>query len=527
MFNIKRLVCLILLAFVFIGITGCKKDDGAIQSGELVVVEDTKDIKLGIYNIDTLNPILTRSGSVQEIMNIVYEPLFSINEKRELENVLAAGYTLSDDGRQITVSLKNNIKWSDGTKFTAKDVIYTLSQIKSENGFYQKAKTNILSFVATNSYQVIIDFENPEPNLAYYLTFPIIKDGSANGEEFVPIGTGAYAFSSKNGTEIILFPNNLWWGKDISKKKIIVKILKDKAAQKEAFRVGEIDAFTSDEVGEELAISKGNSALVSTLTDKMVFVGFNTKSTALSSEYTRRALVNLIDKKKILENNAYGHGKVADICVNPDSWAHQTREVKADAKDTAKKLIEGEGYALSDGVYYKNEQPLTLKILVNVDNLSREAIAESVAGMLKSAGISVEIDKVSYEEYLSKIDRQAFDIFIGEITVEPNLNPMTMLKSNDNYFNFDTSELFEVYSELLGSVGKEEYKKVLQKFVTVFYKNPPYLPLYFKSESVIYANYVSGQDVPMENNLYRGIQKWYYYDKNENQEGNSEEISDE
>ena len=93
----------------------CKKaEDGYVESGELVVRGDYSDIKLGVYGIDTLNPIATKSESVLNIMNIVYEPLFTVSETGKLDPVLAHSYAVSDDGTQITVELKDGVKWHDG-----------------------------------------------------------------------------------------------------------------------------------------------------------------------------------------------------------------------------------------------------------------------------------------------------------------------------------------------------------------------------------------------------------------------------
>ncbi len=522
MFYIKRLIALCLVLCVFFGLSGCKKEDGTIQSGEFVVLEDTSDISLAIYNIDTLNPIATRSKSVQRIMNIIYEPLFALDEKKELEGVLASSYSITG-ANQLTVMLKSGVKWSDGTPFDANDVVYTISRIASGEGLYTNAKNAIESATVLSSNKVVITFYEQAANLAHYLTFPIIKNGSADGEEFVPVGTDAYCYQSKSGTEFLFMPNTLWHGKEISKKNIKIKILKDKYALSEAFAVGEIDALTSEDVSEDFTTSKGSSEMVSVMTDKMVFLGFNTAGSALSSSYLRRAISNLIDKQKILENNAYGHGKVADISINPASWAYVAREEKADAKTTAKKLIEGEGYVLENGIYHKDGQALTVKLLVNADNAGRATIADEIAANLTTAGFSVLVDKVSYEEYLTKINQKAFDIFVGETRAEPNLSPMALISGEDNYFGFDASNLKSIADELTWIVGKDDYRKKIGDFISVFYQDPPYLPLYFRSESVIYASYVLGRTAPVEGDSYKGIEKWYFYEKNVKQEENSDE----
>ena len=70
MFNIKRIICGVLALVMSLSLASCKKSEGDLAGGELVIMQDFSDIKLGVYGIDTLNPIATKSKSVQKIMNI-------------------------------------------------------------------------------------------------------------------------------------------------------------------------------------------------------------------------------------------------------------------------------------------------------------------------------------------------------------------------------------------------------------------------------------------------------------------------
>ncbi len=524
MFDIKRIVCILLSVLFAAGIGGCKKKSGSsdyVESGELVVIEDMSDIKLGIYGIDTLNPLETKAKSVKKIMNIVYEPLFELDEQMAAVPVLATDFSVSESGSQITVNLNTDVKWQDGTVFTADDVVYTLSKMRSSNGFYRKIADKIRSFTATSKSQVVINLENPEPNPELLMTFPVISKASQYlaDASFVPMGTGSYKFSSKSSSELVLEPNSIWHGGIVSKKRVLVKVLKDKEAAAEAFNVNELDAITSDELSLESASPKTNSRIEAIVSDNLVFLGFNTKSQVLMPSGIRKAIESLLNKEKILENDAYGHGMVADSAINPSSWAYQEKAAQED--DYAENMIMNEGYELDGGIYYKDGVPLGVRILVNSDNSARTALADSIKDTLKANGFSVTVEKVQYSDYVAKISADDFDMFIGEVEVEPNLNPASML-SGDNYFNFDTSGIGEVLSKLVGVTDKEAYKNGVTAFMRSFYADPPYIPLYFKTESIIYGSYVSGTEKPSEKDPYKGIEKWYFYDKDGTQESGEE-----
>lgn len=514
LFDIKRIICTGLALLVALSLSACKKaEDGYVESGELVVMGDYSDIKLGIYGIDTLNPIATKSKSVLNIMNIVYEPLFTIGETGKADPVLAHSYSVSDDGTQITVELKDGVKWHDGTNFTAEDVAYTLSRMRSAGGLFGKISSRISSFTASSKNTIIINFENSETAPQYLLTFPVISRNSeySAGGEFTPLGTGSYKFVSKNGTEILLEPNARWHEGNVSKRKIFVKILKDSEAVLEAFNVGEIDAITSAEIGG--VTPKTNSVSKNFVSERMVFLGFNTKSAHLSSPSVRKAINLCIDRKKIVEQDAYGQGAQAELSIDPTSWVMSGEKKDKAQENSAEDILEMDGYAVRDGVYHKDNEKLTLRLLVNEDNSQRTALAESIATSLKTAGIDVKLEKTGYAEYSAKISGDDFDMFIGETEVEKNLNPAAMITSGDNYFNFDAQNIISYMRGMYSTHSEDGVKTKIGDFYKVFYSNPPYLPLYFKTESVIYGSYVSGIENPVSCDPYKDIEKWYFYDK--------------
>lgn len=524
MFDIKRIMYFFLLVCLSMSITACgkKNDEDYVESGELVVLTDDSLINLGIYNIDTLNPLETKSENVKNIVNTIYEPLFAEDETKSAVPVLAKSFSVSGGGTQITVDLKDGVKWQDGTIFSAEDVAYTISKMCGSGGLYRKIGDKIRNFTAVGREQIIINFEKPEQNPELLLNFPIISRSSkyTADADFVPMGTGAYKYSSKTSTEIVLVPNSVWHGGNVSAKQISVKILKDKNAAAEAFNVNKLDAITSGELGVDVAAPKTNSRTESIVSDNMVFIGFNTKSVVTAPVNIRKAIGAIIDKKKILENDVYGHGKISDLSINPSSWAYQSKPENED--DYAENLITSEGYELNDGVYYKEEKPLYVRILVNADNEKRVALADSIANMLSASGFLTEVERADYSGYVSKISNDDFDLFLGEVEVEPNLNPASMLDSFDNYFNYDITKIDEASKELAECTDKEEYKKKITDFIWTFYADPPYIPLYFKAESVIYGSYVSGTTKPTLSDPYKDIEKWYFYDKDGKKENGEE-----
>ena len=520
-----RKVIAIALAVLLVPIFGgCKKGGINRENDSIVVLEDSTDINLAVANITTLNPLETKSKSVQSIMNIVYEPLFSYDDKINAVPVLAKSYKLSDDGRQITVRLKDGVKWHDGTNFTSEDVIYTLSKLIHSEGLYKKTADKISSFTAISKNEVVINLNRQELDFAYNLTFPILSKNTryVNGLDFEPIGTGSYKFGPKSENEIILEPNVLWHGDVVPKKKVLIKLLRDSSALTQAFNVNETDAILSEEADEAGYAQNSNSQQKQIVSQNMVFLGFNTQNPRLMPE-VRRAIELLLDKQKIVEKNAYGYGKVCDISVNPDCWAYESANLAGYSQDYVAKLIEHSGYTMENGVYQNGGYSMSIELLVNADNEIRRSIADTIAEILSGAGFDVRVSVLDYNSYLDRIDSGNYDMFLGETETDSVINPLVMLDSGANYFNFDIAELKELLSQLYGVSDKEKYKDIVKSIVRSFTENPPYVPLFFTTQSVFYGSNVSGITEPTLTDRYKNIEKWYFYStKTEDGEDNND-----
>ena len=78
----------------------------------------------------TMNPMYANIRSSQAVSSALYENLFNISNNGTIEyNGLAKSLTHSADCKTYTLTLKPNLKWSDGKPLTASDVVFTFNQI--------------------------------------------------------------------------------------------------------------------------------------------------------------------------------------------------------------------------------------------------------------------------------------------------------------------------------------------------------------------------------------------------------------
>ena len=169
-----------------------------VQEGasEIAEAPSSREITVGITGFDTYDPLTTASDTVRSVCGFIFEPLFELDPALRRYNVLATDYSVSDDGRMLTVQLRSDVFWHDGSPFTAADVVYTVNCIKRGGTYYDGYLDAISSVQALSNNVFAAYFSRPVPDPALLFTFPIIKNGSANYVSFDPVGTGPFFFDA-------------------------------------------------------------------------------------------------------------------------------------------------------------------------------------------------------------------------------------------------------------------------------------------------------------------------------------------
>ena len=102
------------------------------QELDLIPTEGGQAI-IPLTNFNTLNPLLTTNSHYYHFSKLIFESLFEFNQDLSIEPKLAESYFTYNEGKTISVKLKDNIRWHDGTAFTSSDVKFTIDVIKHAN----------------------------------------------------------------------------------------------------------------------------------------------------------------------------------------------------------------------------------------------------------------------------------------------------------------------------------------------------------------------------------------------------------
>lgn len=519
----KKVITYLLAAVMLFGVSACtwqKQDEEnteKLKNGDLIIMGGESGISMPVYDFDTFQPLATKSAVIAENMKIVYEPLFAFDSALRAVPSLAGGYVLSGDGTRITVSLKNNVLWHDGTPFTAEDVQYTVKCIKNNQTLYSKNAANISSCSVVGASTCEFVLKKPIPNAVGLLNFPIIKNGTpmTADAEYIPVGTGPYRYKEKQGANQTAFSVNEQWHEGQGKiGTITMKTLKDKTSAVYAFEANEVQCITSETLDLGKYTPKGQIQTADYISNELTFLGMNFYNSVLWGESTRQAIAYFLDKDEIVNSDMYGRAQAVDIPVNPAAWFSPERILKKDIQK-AEQLLANDGWIKgSDGKYSRDfngtRQIFTLNLLANAENTEKLSVANRIATALTDAGLSVNVKAVPYTEYVQQINEKKFDLFLGEIEMPGSMDP-SILVSEGNYFTYVSGEMDALLNKMGAAQNDEQLKQQYEQLRDLFLKDMPCVPLFFRKGWLVYDANIKGDTQPNFYNAYKDVSSWYIY----------------
>ncbi len=197
---------------------------------------------------DTLDPGLNTSDIDYTRGRCNYNSLCQVNDDLSTRPELAEEYSANGDNTEWTFKLRKDVKFHDGSRFTADDVIYTMGRHYGEKST-STAKTlvaDVAEWKKVDSHTVKAIMSSPNGDLPVILgtaQFKIIKDGTTDFQN--PVGTGPFTLKEfKPGVRSHHVRNEHYWRDGPNVDQVEVFAITDKVARTSALLSGDIDLMT-------------------------------------------------------------------------------------------------------------------------------------------------------------------------------------------------------------------------------------------------------------------------------------------
>jgi peptide/nickel transport system substrate-binding protein len=409
----------------------------------------------------TLNVHLSSRNADSEAARLILEPLAAFNDKGEPVPILAeevptlANGGISADLKTTTWKLKKGIKWSDGTDFTADDVVFTWQFITNPKvGSVSLASYSAIEKVEAidpNTVKITWKQPNSEPLIAYAALYgPILQKkqfekynnetASQAEENQKPIGTGPFMVTDAKPGDTYVYVRNPMY-RDASKvyfDKVILKGGGDApTAARAVVQTGEYDyAFNlglEKEVMKNLNDTGGKGQISATISSQTTRIALNhtdpspeagDKRSQLGTEHpilkdlkVRQALVLAIDRGALVEQLLGPTGAPTCNWANPPYLTMQHTKWGSCGADVekAKALLEEAGWkdTNGDGVREKDGKALKLLFLTTINPVNQK-MQEFIKAAWEQIGVSTELKAVQSSVFGDKTNPDSMYKFYAD-----------------------------------------------------------------------------------------------------------------
>lgn len=472
-------------AVVALALTAC----GSNKTEEKATEKTNKDTFTYAINGDptSLNPINVSDRWGLTTTNMVYSPLLRISADGTQKMELAEEVTKGEDGKSVTVKLKDNIKWSDGEKITADDVVFTYEQkVKKENGNADSLWINDEPVAIEKVDDTTVKFNLPAVSAAavenivtetYIIPEHVYKDEpdfSVSELSADPVGSGPYKLTNYKRGEYLQFEaNENYYGGTPNIKNVTLRIIPNADTTKVALQKGEVDA--SFILPNNIADFKDSDITTYEYSENRVgYIALNMNSEKLKDVKVRQAIFYAINKDELnkagyLSEDYYAN--VYSFLPPNNAYAAEDAVEKYETDvEKSKALLKEAGV---DG--------LTINIGFSSDDPVQTIQATLIQQELQKAGITVELaggDGTAMYAEMKKPDTTKYDLFMGGYIMGNDPDSYTALfKSggSSNYFHYSSEasdKLFEAGAVELDEAKRKEIYTDLQKQIAadaIFY----------------------------------------------------------
>lgn len=445
------------------------------------------------------------------------------DEDGELQPDLAEKVEVSDDGLTYTATLRDNLKWSDGSDLTAEDFVYSWQRIvdptTASEYAYLVSDAHVLNAeeviagtksvdelgVKADGNKLIFTLSDPAPQFMSLLSFanfmPQSKDFVEKaGDDYgttseKSLYSGPYTVEDWNGTNgtFTLVKNKYYWdAKDVKTKKVNIQTIKKPDTAVQMYKDGDLDYATISNTEATYKANKNRDDVVDVPEATTAYMVYNQTGTvtALNNTKIRQAL-NLATDREGIVKAAIDTGSTAATALAPTGL-----ETLPDGTDLAEYVSPGYSYdedeaakLFKEGLAELGTDSVTLTITSDSDSPVAKASVDYIKQTWEEnlPGLTVEEKFVAFKQRLEDTKNQNFDVALvlwgGDYPEGSTFYGLFTTNSSYNYGKFSNADYDAAYQKAITTdaldpgAAADDYKAAEK----ALYDNALYNPIYFRS----------------------------------------------
>ncbi|AKB17326.1 MULTISPECIES: ABC transporter substrate-binding protein [unclassified Methanosarcina] len=440
-------------------------------------------------------------------------PLMQMSEDGRIVGRLADHYEVSEDHREWTFYIRDDLYWSDGKKVTPEDVQFSIIYYGEKHPACRWINETLeSSSVSQTENSVTFRFDRPYTRInlefaTYYILPAHIWEKIDNPMEYSSkgpyVGCGPYYIESVdlNTARLVFRKNPYWEGKSCAFDKVEVDWYANEDAACLALEKGEADTYykyasSYPYANIERLEKTGDFNFVKKDSIGIFYLGITLNEAPRSDLEFREALSYAINYEEIMQLDTLGYGSIPNRgLVPPDMEYYKPTEKCSYDPEKAREILEKAGYEDHNGngiMEDKNGKDILLELMICP---GYERDAELLQEYFRDVGIDIEIENVDLNTYGDRKDSSRYELVFSRTT------PWGMLMHaglGTGYFDSRRYGYIEdpvftgLCDQLLNTTDPETLRSCSYSLQDYYAEELPVIPVYWKKEVTPYNKRFEG-----------------------------------
>lgn len=386
--------------------------------------ESTLRIGLGA-DPDMLDPHLARTYYGRFVFAAMCDRLVDVDENLKVVPGLATDWAWSEDGKTLTMNLRQGVTFQDGETFDAAAVKFNIDRALTLPGSLRKSEiSSIESVEVTSPSQVVFHLKNADAALLSQLTDragAMLAPKAAAKPDFAthPVCSGPYQFESRvQQDRIVLKRFENYWNKDAYHfDKVVFLPIPDASVRLANLRSGDLDLTegiaASDvktvEADSKLSLAKVTGLGYQGITFNIANGKVDPNNPFVKDARVREAFSLAIDRDALNQVAFEGLYTPANQAFSPVSPYHVKLPVAPRDVEKAKALLKAAGV----------QTPINVTLLVT-NNPTSQQVGQVIQAMVSEAGFNVNLQMSEFASLLDRQQRGEFQLSLSGWSGRPD-----------------------------------------------------------------------------------------------------------
>lgn len=447
------------------------------------------DLRIGLQeDIDLLDPARSRAFVNRIVFTSFCDSLIDLDENMNFVPRLATDWSWGDENMSLTLTLREDALFHDGTTVDAAAVKYNLERYKTLEGSLRASEIAAIDTVeVAGPYSVKLNLTQADSTLISQLSGwagMIISPAAAEGGNFPnePACSGPYQFVERIQNDRIVFEkfDDYWNADEYQFDRLLFMPVPDATVRVANLRAGGLDIIERVAPSDFEAIeSDANTNLVTTA--GLGYQGFRinltngagAENSPLATDARVRQALNLsIDREIINEIVGQGAYGPATQPFAPSSFAHDERfNFKRDVEKAKALLAEAGHERVSFELMFGN-------------NTIQQQVYELVQAMAAEAGFDITLRAVEHATLLAAMREGNFQAgmsgWAGRVDPDGNISHYIMCEGSFNDVGFCNEEVDAALAAARATTDLDERKAEYDKVQEVLQQEVPQVFIYFQ-----------------------------------------------